>query len=107
MLHALDALRDAPGEALEARRKLLAELEATAATTPGAVRARDTCAAAYLLLLEGTELQRGLQADLAGDGGVSASLVPRLLEAERKIKQSGTRMPDCEQASAELRLGRR
>jgi hypothetical protein len=107
VLHALDALRDAPGDALAARRKLLADLETTPATAPSAVRARDACAAAYRLLLDGTELERGLQAELAGDGGAAASLVPRLLEAERKIKQSGTLMPDCEQASAELRLGRR
>jgi hypothetical protein len=107
VLHALDALRDAPGDALAARRTLLTDLEATAATAPSAVRARDTCAAAYRLLLEGTELQRGVRAELEGDGGAAATLVPRLLEAETKIKQSGARMADCEQASAELRLGRR
>jgi hypothetical protein len=107
VLHALDALRDAPGDALEARRKLLAEVSAATATAPGVVRARDTCALSYRLLLEGTEIQRGVKAELAKGGGEPSALLPRLVDAERKIKQSGTLMPDCEQAIAELRLRRR
>lgn len=107
VLHALDALRDAPSDALSMRRRLLADVEAVPATVPGVVQARDTCALSYRLLLDGTEIERGVQAELAGDAGAAASLLAKVIEAERKIKQSGTLMPDCEQAIAELRLGRR
>jgi hypothetical protein len=107
VLHALDALRDAPAEALAERRELLADLAVMEARGPFVVRARDTCAAAYRFLLDGTELRRGVQAELETDAGPTTSLVPRLLDAETKIKQSGALMPDCQAAIAALRLGRR
>jgi hypothetical protein len=107
VLHALDALRDAPSDALPMRRRLLANVEAVPATVPGVVQARDICALSYRLLLDGTEIELGVQAELAGDAGAAAALLGRVIEAERKIKQSGTLMPDCEQAIAELRLRRR
>src|SRR4051812_15671102 len=96
VLHALDALRDAPGDALPERTRLLDALAATNAISPRAARARDTCVAAYRLLLSGTSLGRGVQADLTSDAGPAAATIPRLLEAERKINQSRTLMPDCE-----------
>jgi hypothetical protein len=50
-------------------------------------------------------LQRVVQADLTSDAGPAAATVPRVLDAERKINQSRTLMPDCERAIADLRLG--
>lgn len=103
VLRALDALRDAPSTDLPRRRGLLSALEHTAATVPDALHARDTCVAAYRPLLDGTELQEGIRAELA-KADPAPSLVGRLLEAEAKIKQSATVMPDCERAIAALRL---
>src|SRR5262249_7259544 len=45
VLHALDALRDAPGDALPERTRLLDALAATTAISPGPARARDACVA--------------------------------------------------------------
>jgi hypothetical protein len=103
LLRALDALRDAPSSDLPRRRALLASLEHTAATLPEHLRARDTCVTAYRTLLDGTALHDGIRAELAKDDP-SPTLVARLLEAEAKIKQSATVMPDCERAIAALRL---
>lgn len=103
VLHALDALRDAPSTDLPRRRGLLQAVERTAATAPEVLRARDTCVAAYRPLLDGTELQEGIRAELA-KADPAPSLIGRLLEAEAKIKQSATVMPDCERAIADLRL---
>ncbi|MFO0759508.1 MAG: hypothetical protein U0359_23655 [Byssovorax sp.] len=99
---ALDALRDAPARDLPRRRGLLRALEATPAQDPDAVRARDTCAAAYRPLLDGTEAEEGVKAELDKEDP-SPTLIARLLDAEAKIKQSATIMPDCERASLALR----
>ncbi|MEO7330873.1 MAG: hypothetical protein ABI193_20025 [Minicystis sp.] len=103
VLHALDALRDAPSTDLPRRRGLLHALEHTAATRPEVVRARDTCVAAYRPLLDGTELQEGIRTELA-KADPAPTLIARLLEAEAKIKQSATVMPDCERAIVALRI---
>jgi hypothetical protein len=107
ILVAIDRVRDAPAGEIVVRRKLVAELEQTAAVVPEIARARDTCAAAYRLLIDGIELQNGVRAELE-KGDPAPSLAARLLEAESKIKQSDIVMPDCERAIAGLRLpGRR
>lgn len=107
ILVAIDRVRDAPAGEIVGRRKLVVDLQQTPAVVPEIVRARDTCATAYRLLLDGTELQNGVRAELEkGDPG--PALATRLLEAESRIKQSDTVMPDCERAIAGLRLpGRR
>ncbi len=103
ILVAIDRVRDAPAGEIVGRRKLVAELQRTPAVVPEIARARDTCATAYRLLLDGIELQSGVRAELEkGDAG--PSLAARLLEAESRIKQSDTVMPDCERAIAGLRL---
>jgi hypothetical protein len=103
ILVAIDRVRDAPAGEIVERRRLVADLQQAPAVVPEIVRARDTCATAYRLLLDGTELQRGVRAELEkGDPG--SSLAARLLEAESRIKQSDTVMPDCERAIVELRL---
>ena len=103
VLHAIDELRDAPSDNLEARRKLVAALRGQPAVVPAIVRARDTCVTAYRLLIDGSELQSSVRSDLAR-GAVDPDLAARLLDAEAKIKQSATVMPDCERAIADLRL---
>lgn len=103
ILVAIDRVRDAPAGEVVARRKLVADLQQTPAVVPEIVRARDTCATAYRLLFDGIELHNRVRAEFkAEDPG--PSLAARLLEAESKIKQSGTVMPDCERAIAGLRL---
>jgi hypothetical protein len=103
VLHALDALRDSPAADRPGRRKLIADLETQSAVVPAAARARDTCALAYKLLLEGTELQESVRGSLE-KGEPTAELGARLLAAQAKIQQSGTVMADCERAAADLRL---
>ena len=103
VLVALDRLRDAPAGEITVRRALIADLAQTPAVVPDAVRARDTCATAYRLLIDGTELQNGVRAELE-KGEPSPAIAARLVEAEAKIKQSDTVMPDCERAIASLRL---
>ncbi len=103
ILVAIDRVRDAPAGEIVARRRLIADLQQTPAVVPEVARARDTCATAYRLLLDGIELQNGVRAELE-KGDPQPSLAARLLEAESKIKQSDTVMPDCERAIAGLRL---
>jgi hypothetical protein len=103
ILVAIDRVRDAPAGEVTGRRQLVADLVQATAVVPEVVRARDTCATAYRLLLDGTELQNGVRAELE-KGDPQPSLAARLLEAESKIKQSNTVMPDCERAIAGLRL---
>jgi hypothetical protein len=103
VLVAIDRVRDAPAGEIVNRRQLIADLRQTPALVAEVARARDTCATAYSLLLDGTELQSGVRAELE-KGDPSPSLAARLLEAESRIKQSDTVMPDCERAIAGLRL---
>ena len=103
VLVAIDRVRDAPAGEIPVRRQLIADLEHTSAVVPDIVRARDTCVAAYRSLVDGTELQNGVRAELE-KGDPSPTLVARLLEAESLIKQSDIVMPDCERAIAGLRL---
>ena len=103
VLAVIDRVRDAPVGEITGRRQLIAELEKMAAVAPDVIRARDTCVAAYRSLIDGTELQNGVRAELA-KGEPSKALAARLLEAESRIKQSQILMPDCERAVAGLRL---
>jgi hypothetical protein len=106
VLAALDQLRDAPAGEVRARRKLIAALAQTPAVVPAIVRARDTCADAYRLLIDGTEMQNSVRVEL-DKGNPDPSLAARLLQAGSKITQSDIVMPDCERAIADLRLPRR
>ena len=103
VLVAIDRVRDAPAGEIPVRRKLVADLEQMVAVVPDVIRARDTCVIAYRLLIDGTELQNGVRAELE-KGEPSPAIAARLVEAEAKIKQSDTVMPDCERAIASLRL---
>ena len=103
VLVALDRVRDAPAGEIPIRRKLIADLDQMVAVVPDVIRARDTCVTAYRLLIDGTEIQNGVRAELE-KGEPSPALAARLLEAESRIKQSQIVMPDCERAIAGLRL---
>ena len=85
VLVAIDRVRDAPAGEITGRRQLIADLEHTAAMVPDVVRARDTCVTAYRLLIDGTEMQSQVRAEL-DKGEPSSTLVVRLLEAESRIK---------------------
>ncbi len=103
VLVAIDRVRDAPPGEITGRRQLIVDLEHTVAMAPDAVRARDTCVTAYRLLIDGTEMQSQVRAELE-QGEPSSTLVARLLAAESHIKESSVVMPDCERAIAGLRL---
>jgi hypothetical protein len=103
VLAAIDRVRDAPAGEIPIRRRLVVDLEQMVAVVPDVILARDTCATAYRVLIDGTELQNGVRAALE-KGEASPAIAARLLEAESKIKQSETVMPDCERAVGKLRL---
>ena len=108
VLYALDALRDAPAEALSARADLLTALaSAPAHDGSPAAGARDACVAAYRPLLEGSALTAELRAETGKGSEHLVAAAPKLLEAEQKIEQSRAKMPACEAAAARLRLRRR
>jgi hypothetical protein len=103
VLHAADALRDAPSQPAASRVTLLADLERTPAASPAAVEARDTCVKAYRPLLEVATLQPKIQALLADPSKIDPGTLAELAEAERKVKESTVSMPACNRALAELR----
>jgi hypothetical protein len=103
VLHAADALRDAPGQPVAPRQALLADLERTPASSPAAVEARDACVKAYRPLLEVGALQPKIQAALANPTRIDPVTLGELAEAERKVKESAASMPACDRALAELR----
>lgn len=99
----IDALRDAPSDALEQRRKLLEDLERQPTSFPPAERAKRDCAAAYRLLLDGTALEKKVEAALHKDEPPTAAVARDLIDAEAKIRKSAALMPDCQGSLAELR----
>ncbi|MRG97378.1 hypothetical protein [Polyangium spumosum] len=108
LLGAIDALRDAPAEDLGGRRALIDALVKRPAKSPQAERARDSCAEAYRLLVEGKEGVASVKRALGGPSPVPTTLLADLAAAEAKIEKSRDEaMPACEKASTELRLRRR
>ncbi|WP_437927027.1 hypothetical protein WMF37_49695 [Sorangium sp. So ce291] len=109
LLHAIDALRDAPSEPRAAREALLAQLERQPASTPPAASARDTCARAYRLLLDATAAEARVRALLEAPAGAAGpEALADLAAADAKVKESAEVMPRCAEALAELRRrGRR
>ncbi|UQA61241.1 hypothetical protein [Polyangium aurulentum] len=102
VLAAIDALRDAPAMDVPARRRLLDALDKQEAQSPLARRARDDCAAAYRLLIEGNEATEAVRKALAHPETAPPTTLSDLAAAEEKIKKSGEAMPGCEKAAAEL-----
>jgi hypothetical protein len=107
VLGAIDALRDAPATDLPGRRRLLDGLEKQEAHGPLTRRARDDCAAAYRLLIEGAEGTAAVTKALAHPETAPPTTLSDLAAAEEKIKKSAEAMPACERAAAELRRAAR
>jgi hypothetical protein len=103
VIRAIDVLRDAPAEPLSARAALVTDLERQQASFPLAIEARDTCARAYRLLIEGKTLQASVTKALATPEGATIDTLRDLVTADAKIKESAWAMPDCDRASADLR----
>jgi hypothetical protein len=110
LLHAADALRDAPSEPLAARQALLDALVRQAAPGALATDARDACVQAYRLLLDASAVEARVRKQLeepAEAGAAALSDVADLASAEAKLKESAAVMPRCDAALAELRRARR
>ena len=108
LIAAIEALRDAPAEDLAGRKARIDALLKKPAKSPQAQRARDSCAEAYRLLVEGKEGTEGVKRALGGPGPVPKTLLADLAAAEEKIRKSSEEaMPACEKAATELRLRRR
>jgi hypothetical protein len=101
VLHAIDALRDAPGSAKAQRQELLSTLEKEKAEGEAADRARAACSKAYRLLLEANALTEKVASEL--DAGAMQTVVQDLREADAKQKASAEAMPHCDEAAADLR----
>jgi hypothetical protein len=103
IVHAIDAVRDAPNEPVGPRQKLLDLLAREAARGELAVKARDACVKAYRPLLDGNALSEQVRLAMSRPGRDDAKLARDLAQAETLVGQSRAAMPDCEQAAAELR----
>jgi hypothetical protein len=108
LIAAIEVLRDAPAEDLASRKNLIEALAKKPAKGPEAQRARDDCALAYRLLVEGKEGTDGVKRALGGPGPVPKTLLADLAAAEEKIRKSSEEaMPACQKAATDLRLRRR
>jgi hypothetical protein len=107
IVRAVDALRDAPGGAVEARRRLLDELERQPAAAHPAALARDTCASAYRHMLDADAATLDIQRTIEAGEAARPDLPSRLAEAEANVAQAKELMPPCERALADLRRPRR
>lgn len=105
-LRAIDKLRNAPSEPIEARMELLKQLEKEPAQTQEAKRARDACVKAYSHMLEGQTLKRRVSEALKDPSKLGADTVRDLGEAESQIKSSIEFMPECSEATFQLRRPR-
>lgn len=99
---AIDVLRDASPDDSAKRRTLIDALKNLPATTPAAREARDACAEAYLLVVEGKEATQKLKAEMERLGAAPPNAVADLLAAEDKIKRSEPAMRACQKAAIEL-----
>jgi hypothetical protein len=107
ILRAVDALREAPAGAVEARRLLLDELERQPAEASKALLARDTCASAYRHMLDADAVTLDIQRVVEAGEAQRPDLPRRLDEAEANVAQAKLLMPACEAALAALRHPRR
>lgn len=110
VLRAIDVLRDAPSEPASAREALVADLEKMPVKGEAPARARDACARAYRLLIEGKALQKRVEEQLkppagGAPSGATLDTLRDLAEAESKIGESKARMEDCASEVAALRRG--
>lgn len=107
VLAALDALRDSAADDLAHRRRLIDALTKLPASSPLAREARDTCAEAYRLLVEGREGISKLKADMERLEGAPKNSTADLTAVQEKIEKSQTAMQACQKAAVELSVKRR
>ncbi len=103
VLRAIDSLRNAPSEPLEPRIQLLNSLKKEPTQTQEATRARDACVKAYSHMLEGQTLKSKVKEALSDPKKLSPAIALDLSEAEAQIKQSIDAMPECSEATFQLR----
>lgn len=103
MLRALELMRAAPAAA---RSELLDALEEAPAEGELAERARSVCVKAYRALTEATASAAALP-----DGGLpnalevdARTLLKTLQHADEQLKEAQRLLPQCRQATADLRL---
>jgi hypothetical protein len=101
---AVDLVRDAPNDPVDARRDLLAKLAAEPAKDPAAIAARDACVAAYTPFLEGQTLEAKVRGSLAGSPGeVNLETLAELGQAEAMLEQAKLKMPECDRSLHDLK----
>ncbi|MBI4703062.1 MAG: hypothetical protein HY744_18250 [Deltaproteobacteria bacterium] len=105
VLASIERVRSAPAAG---RAPLIAALARLRPAGTLAERARASCAAAYRLLSDGTQLEARLRAELGAAGNPSAAvrarpdLVRDLGAAQSKLDEAGRELPRCGAAVAEL-----
>lgn len=105
---AIDVVRDAPNDPVQARRDLLAKLAAEPAKEPLAIAARDACVGAYTPFLEGQTLEAKVRESLKGSPGeVNLETLAELGQAETMLEQAKLKMPDCDRALHDLKHAHR
>jgi hypothetical protein len=104
---AVETLRRSSADDLMKRRALVDALAKLPATTSLARNARDACADAYRLLVDGKEGTAKLKRALAETGRAPKDALIDLAAVEDLIRRSERAMPGCNTAAAELVLSRR
>jgi hypothetical protein len=107
VLGALDALRDSSPDDLPNRHKLIDALTKLPATSPLARDARDTCAEAYRLVVEGKEAIMKVKGDMVRLEAAPKNAMADLATAQDKIEKSQPAMRACQKAAVELSVKRR
>lgn len=103
VLRSIDNLRNAPSEPLEARLELIKKLEHEPVQSEEAKTARDACVKAYTHLVQGQLLKRKVSEALKNPAQLGQDTVRDLGEAETQIKRSIELMPECSEATFQLR----
>jgi hypothetical protein len=101
---AVDELRDSAAADLPARRALVEKLEKLPASTPLARSARDDCAKAYRVLVDGKEKLAKLKHALDDPSGSAKDTLGDWAKAQQLAKDIEQAMPLCEKAAAELSI---
>ncbi len=103
----IDVLRSANDASVDARRKLLADLENDDTKDPQGIVARDACASAYRALLESlTQSEEVEAAMMRGERLDPIDLKRKLDIASKLIGRSEQDMPRCDKAATALRIAK-
>jgi len=103
----VDALRGADAASLDARRKLLGELENDETKDALGVAARDACVSAYRALIESLAQSEEVEAAMKQGERLDPIDLKRKLDAATKlIERSEQDMPKCDKAATDLRTAK-